>query len=236
VEVLTKPAPFVLFGGQGDSSAKFTVQFHILDYGRSRKCKTLVWQRIWIHLEKAGIALATPRREMMWASGEPPSTAIPQTIEEALDNLDFLQYMEKSEKTNLQKVIRHYDLKPNDIIIKQGDVGDSLFVIMEGSVSIQILLDNQQYEEIARIGSGHYFGEDAIITGNPRSANVIAVSKASLFEIPIEHLSDYLKNHSEHILNRLKKHKENFKQTVDKHKENKEKSIKKSSFFKRLNG
>jgi CRP-like cAMP-binding protein len=55
-------------------------------------------------------------------------------------------------------------------IVRQGDAGQELFVVVKGSVAVQV-----GGQEVARLGPGGFFGEMSLLTGEPRSATVVAV-------------------------------------------------------------
>ena len=65
-----------------------------------------------------------------------------------------------------------------DLIIRQGDVGDSFYFIVEGQV--RVTLRDQGDAEVARIGEGGFFGEMALLSDQPRSASVWAVGAPTL--------------------------------------------------------
>ena len=62
----------------------------------------------------------------------------------------------------------------SDLIVRQGEVGDVMFIIASGEVSITSN-KNQKEVELARRKSGEYVGEMALISKEPRSATVTAV-------------------------------------------------------------
>ncbi|MFH1808363.1 MAG: cyclic nucleotide-binding domain-containing protein [Pseudomonadota bacterium] len=60
-----------------------------------------------------------------------------------------------------------------DTIVREGDPGTSMFVIRKGGVRVVIeALEGEK--EVARLGAGSFFGEMAVVLGEPRSASVIA--------------------------------------------------------------
>ena len=63
-----------------------------------------------------------------------------------------------------------------DIIIKQNDPGDSLFIIADGVVSIQVEQASGERHNVSKLGVGDFFGEMSLMTGEPRTADVIAES------------------------------------------------------------
>jgi flavin reductase (DIM6/NTAB) family NADH-FMN oxidoreductase RutF len=58
-----------------------------------------------------------------------------------------------------------------DTIVRQGEPGDLLYVILEGRVSVE-----QGGRTIDSLGEGEFFGEIAVLDGRPRSADVVAVT------------------------------------------------------------
>ena len=70
-----------------------------------------------------------------------------------------------------------------ETIVRQGDAGQSMFVVLSGSV--RVVLEPMR-TEVARIQRGGYFGEMSLLTGEPRSATVLAVGDVSAVEIGAE--------------------------------------------------
>lgn len=60
---------------------------------------------------------------------------------------------------------------PNQVIIEEGETGDTMYVILEGSVDI--IIDGEIFETV---GEGGVFGEMALIDDASRSATVVARS------------------------------------------------------------
>ena len=65
-------------------------------------------------------------------------------------------------------------------LIKEGEPGDALFVILEGEAVV-----HQHGVELDRVGEGAYFGEMAILDGAPRSATVVAATDVKVAVIGI---------------------------------------------------
>jgi CRP-like cAMP-binding protein len=70
-----------------------------------------------------------------------------------------------------------------ETIVRQGAPGASMFVIHSGEVRVTI---EPGGHEVARLGPGSFFGEMSLLTGDPRTANVVAVSDTLAIEIPAE--------------------------------------------------
>ncbi|MCA9072975.1 MAG: ATP-binding cassette domain-containing protein [Planctomycetaceae bacterium] len=68
-------------------------------------------------------------------------------------------------------------------IIQQGDIGDRFYLIRDGKVEIRV---EGKSERVVTLGPGEFFGEAALITGNPRNAHVDAISDVVLFSLDKE--------------------------------------------------
>lgn len=68
--------------------------------------------------------------------------------------------------------IRHY--KKNSVIINEGDVGESLFILLQGRVKVYATDDNGREITYGNIEVGDYFGEMSL-DGGPRSASVMTL-------------------------------------------------------------
>lgn len=72
--------------------------------------------------------------------------------------------------------------KDTEIIIKQGDQGDCMFVVQEGKVAIVKEVDGDEVQ-LALRGKGEFFGEMAIFEREPRSATARALGEARVLTI-----------------------------------------------------
>jgi voltage-gated potassium channel len=82
--------------------------------------------------------------------------------------------LDAAEIGDIMRLLRAQQVEPGGLIARRGDVADSMYFVAEGEVEIELL------HERVRLGVGHFFGEIAVLRRARRSANVIAVSRASL--------------------------------------------------------
>jgi signal-transduction protein with cAMP-binding, CBS, and nucleotidyltransferase domain len=97
--------------------------------------------------------------------------------------------------------LAHY--KPNEVIVRQGDKGDSFFYILSGIVKIIITkkydLGPEQGEikidkYIGDLKAGQTFGELSLIYGTERSATIVAVTNATMIRIDKISFDTYVKD------------------------------------------
>ena len=77
-------------------------------------------------------------------------------------------------------------------LVKEGEPGDALFIILEGDAVVQ-----RDGEVLNRVGPGAYFGELAILDGEPRSATVVAESNVKVAVIGIRMFRTLLREFSD---------------------------------------
>lgn len=75
-------------------------------------------------------------------------------------------------------------LAPNDVLLKQGDKGDFVYIVRKGTLRASTTIDSKEIT-LGEINPGEFVGEMSFITKAPRSANVMAITDCELIEIPI---------------------------------------------------
>jgi len=72
---------------------------------------------------------------------------------------------------------------PGQLIIREGDPGRSFFIIVEGRVRVYKASSGGKEITLAHLGEGAFFGEMALLSGAPRTANVLEVTATLLREL-----------------------------------------------------
>ncbi len=83
----------------------------------------------------------------------------------------------------LSESIKTEEFAPNKVIIEKGDEGNTMFVIISGKVKI-----HDGKEQVAEIMEGNFFGEMALLDGEPRSMSVTAIEPTI---VAIIHRNDF---------------------------------------------
>ena len=77
----------------------------------------------------------------------------------------------------------HLSFAPGELIIRQGDEGDSMYFVVAGQVGITYVGADRREQQIACIDPGEFFGEMSALTGERRHANAVAVSRVDCYKL-----------------------------------------------------
>lgn len=70
--------------------------------------------------------------------------------------------------------VMHFD--PGDTILRQGDPGDTMFLVLEGTVRVETQAPAGGQVQLAELGRGACVGEVSVLTRGPRTATVTALT------------------------------------------------------------
>ena len=100
-----------------------------------------------------------------------------ERYEDFLVKVEVLRYMDPYERTQLADVLRPSVFEAGDYVIKEGEAGNSFYIVEEGTaVAMKSLHPGQKPVEVKSYGPSDYFGELALIRHEPRAASIIATS------------------------------------------------------------
>jgi len=75
------------------------------------------------------------------------------------------------------------DFEPGTWIVREGDKGHSLFIIVEGEVEVVKNADTPHATTLATLRAGTFFGEMCVVDPVPRAASVLTLSPVKAIEI-----------------------------------------------------
>lgn len=102
---------------------------------------------------------------------------------DALSQVYLFRELTPHEMERLLSISKEKKAKKNELIFKEGDIGDAFYLIVTGSVRISTLVPGVGEEALTILREGEYFGEMALIDDAPRSASAIANDETMLLHI-----------------------------------------------------
>lgn len=113
-----------------------------------------------------------------------------------LKKTELFKSLNDDELQALANQLKERIYPPNTAIVREGAQGDSMFIIKDGKVEIKKKEPSLGIDlTIATLETGACFGEMALLTGNPRSATVMAVVPTTVFVLDKKDFERLLHEH-----------------------------------------
>src|SRR5580692_6332422 len=105
-----------------------------------------------------------------------------------LQMVELFSGLSHKELRGLRQISREKQFPSGSKIFREGDRGDGLYVIKDGSVQIAHLVGEEVRHIFSQLGPGEIFGEMAVIEDHPRSATAVALTDTQLYFIAREEM------------------------------------------------
>lgn len=179
--VLPAPAPEVMLLSFDASSITYRAFFWIDNYERDEPALDQVRTAIYYAFQRHGIEIPYPIQ--VEYSMEPPASNSEARVtahEQLLQETELFATLPQEVRHEIASSASGAVYGSGEAIVLQGDPGQSMFLVLSGEASV--VLEPGQ-DEIARIKRGGYFGEMSLLTGEPRTATVLAVGDVAVMEV-----------------------------------------------------
>jgi CRP-like cAMP-binding protein len=89
----------------------------------------------------------------------------------------------ETELARIARLLKEIKFAENDVIFQEGEAGDALYIVLNGRVRIATTDHSGRERVLAFYGPGEFFGDMAVLTGEPRSANASASTDVRLLQL-----------------------------------------------------
>jgi small-conductance mechanosensitive channel/CRP-like cAMP-binding protein len=183
--VLPSPAPISYTQAYKESGIEYKLKFWIRDFGRRDIIESEVRSYVWYAFQRHGISIPFPQRVIHTAPKVDDELLQNQrvaAIHEQLKNIDFLKALKPEALDELASSVHTRTYLPQEAIVRQGEPGDEFFIVTTGEAEVY-LETNGKRTQVATLKEGQFFGEMALLTGEPRSATVCALTQMSVLVV-----------------------------------------------------
>ncbi|MBA3453225.1 MAG: mechanosensitive ion channel [Deltaproteobacteria bacterium] len=183
----TEPVPQVLFIGVKDSYAHYCVRYWLTDLEADDPTDSAVRIRVWFALRRAGIPLSIPA-STVFVTHETPEREQRKTEDEratritALASVDLFGGLPEPMREELCQQLAYMPFAAGEAVTREGDKDDGLYILVAGEAAVRIGSGSEE-REVARLGAGQFFGEMSLMTGEARTASVIATTDLVTYRI-----------------------------------------------------
>jgi len=104
-------------------------------------------------------------------------------INDFLPTVPIFSTLEPEELASVKPFIEKKLLQENSVLFEEGDPGDAMFIVAVGAVKIIKSIDDNKGKVVGTFSEGDFFGELALLDGQPRSAGAVVTRTSVILKI-----------------------------------------------------
>ncbi|MES2569197.1 MAG: mechanosensitive ion channel family protein [Verrucomicrobiota bacterium] len=195
--VLITPPPRVYLFDFADSRAIYEVRFWIDNQALYNDICDAVRTNIWYEAQRSKIPIPFPTRVLQIEKDHPlKESARLEAARASLRKQPFLKLLDDPQAGHLLLNAGLLRFGRGERVIEQGEDGLSMFIVAQGEAEVFVTANNHD-THVATLKAGDYFGEMSLLTGEPRSATVVARTDCEMWEIQKAVLAEILQQNEE---------------------------------------
>jgi small-conductance mechanosensitive channel len=180
------PEPEVTAIEYGDSAIKYRLRYWLTDYGTHEAVRDTVISNVWYALRRQSIDIPFPIQtvHLRQARGaEDLQAEEQQRLMGELRQVDFLDSLSDDELKMLLPNTRVHQFGSGEVLMHQGEVGDFFHILRRGTVAVMAQAANGGSIHIRDLNAPGFVGEISLMTGEPRTASIVARSDVEVLEL-----------------------------------------------------
>lgn len=168
-----------------DSICNYAVRYWLTDLLYDDPTDSEVRIVIYNALMRVNIPIASPVQSLLITNNESKDREFEEINKrvELIEHLDLFSFMEKEELESIASQLKYAPFKKGEIITKINAESHWLYILARGTVSINIPDLNNNLHKIAELKEITFFGEMSLMTGEKRSATVIALTNVECYRL-----------------------------------------------------
>lgn len=178
-------------GAFGDFATVYEIKYFMRDYSQRDRIDADIRKAVWYALRRNNIPIPFPTSA--FANYLPPADRHSVNADEILVQLRQVDVLSPLSDEALRKIAmsaRVHRFSRGETLIRRGAESDSMLIVHEGTIAVR--LDDR---ELAQLGPGAVVGEMALLTGETRTADVVALTDVTATEIAKDALQPILQDH-----------------------------------------
>jgi small-conductance mechanosensitive channel/CRP-like cAMP-binding protein len=195
--ILPDPPPEVMLGDFGASALTYWAWFWTDDFERDDMLKSQVRTAIYYEFSRRKIEIPWPIQIEYQREEQPPDLEADRRDRQGvIAAVPVLAALSEAGQAALAAAANERLFGDGEVIVREGDAGTTMFVVRRGRVEITV---GAERTLVAVTEAGGYFGEMSLLTGEPRTATVVARGDCVVLEIPADAFRRFVQSHPESL-------------------------------------
>jgi small-conductance mechanosensitive channel/CRP-like cAMP-binding protein len=181
---LADPRPKTILTGVNSDGAIYLLRYYLDPTLVSpSKARNTISSNVLYHLNYAGITPSYDRQDIFYEK-MPSQMSWRNKVDriQLVANIDLFQDFSKDILESISNSFLIKQLEAKEVLIKQGDDGESLFILVEGLLDVSLQVEEEN-RHLTMLRPGAFLGEMALLTGEKRSANVTTAAPSLVVEL-----------------------------------------------------
>lgn len=192
--VLAAPPPKAFLKDFADSFVIYEIKFWMDDQTKFNDIVDGIRTNVWYGAQRANLRIPFPSSTVqLERPGQRRRNAM-AAAEQAARRHPFLQLLDEAQMNQLLARARFERFGRGEKAIEQGREGRSMFILIDGEADVFVRANGTD-THVATLHSGDYCGEMSLLTGEPRSATVVARTDCEMWEIDKQTFGELLQRH-----------------------------------------
>ena len=200
---LATPPPKTIFNGSNSDGAVYKMRYYLDPVAVSpSKARNTINANIMHHLIYAGLTPSYDRQDIFYEKMPSQKSWMNKKDRvHLLSNIALFKGLSQPVLNSISESFQFKGLKADEVLIKQGDDGESLFVLVEGLLEVSLQIENKK-KHLTFLRPGTFLGEMALLTGEKRSADVTSFTASLVGELTKDAIMPLAEKNPE-ILNKI---------------------------------
>ena len=199
--VSASPRPQCVLMGLEESWARYAVRYWLTDFAVDDPTDSEVRTRVYFALKRAGIPLSMPAHAVFMTEEskerrEEKSQGELDRRLAALARVELFSCLSGEDRALMASRLCYAPFTKGEVLTRQGARAHWLYLVVEGEVVIRVSVDGVE-REVSRMEGGSFFGEMSLLTGEPRSATVVALSDVECYRLDRQAFQDIVQRRPE---------------------------------------
>lgn len=196
------PKPHCILFDFKESYGVYAVRYWLTDLAADDPTNSVVRARIFFALKRANIPLSIPAHSLFLTQESEERKVIKheKQIEHILrqfEGVELFHSLTESERRTLAERVRPVPFTRGEALTRQGAEAHWLYILTKGSAEVVISNEDGTSKQLAILKDGDFFGEMGLMTGEPRTATVIALEDVEACRLDKQDFHDIIHSRPE---------------------------------------